>query len=646
MSAITDPAVIDPERLQALRTFVKDPSWTCSVCLAGVITQPESQSYTGVALRAIGATACPSGEGGSIHSHFFHVECAKYVFDSMGNKCPICKAPDVLKPIFNPIFRDSTHGLPVPHCLDKVTISEKLKQGKFDLSQDESGKTPFHRAVYYNHLPYLTALATHWKAGMEFRDAKSASALDCAVANGRTDCIAILINAGCEVNSSGDNQKTPLINAVRRKRLDSAAALLKSEQIEVDKPSKTGKTPLYVAACNNNLPMMALLTAHGASPACPCSDKMTPLHAAIKEKHPDAAALLIATQKAAVDARDAKGRTALYIASSLGDTKTMLLLFAHKASVKQPDNNGKTPLHLAASIGRTKAAKLLLENGAQANDLDHNDCSALYFAAFSGHHEIVSLLLDSDAEVNQRDKNFNTPFLAATYSNKIQVMELLAKRGAALDARDNHRLTAFHFAAHEGHVDASKLLLKLKVDPKLVDNTGQTSLHVAAGKGHLEVTNLLKVLVPIDSTDKKGETPLHFASRTGYKEVIASLLDSKAEINSLSSSRKTPLFFAARAGKRSATKLLLDRGATVDEEDINGDTPLIAAVRNGHHEVVSSLLDFGADPKHFNKAQKTALSLATDNQDQKCVDLLKGQIEERKRAAEGALGKETTKKRK
>ena len=73
----------------------------------------------------------------------------------------------------------------------------------------------------------------------------------------------------------------------------------------------------------------------------------TPLIMSCGMKHEEIAKILIATGKCKIEAVDAKGRTALLVASGAGIVDTVKLLLKNKADIKSSDNNGSIPLIVA-----------------------------------------------------------------------------------------------------------------------------------------------------------------------------------------------------------------------------------------------------------------------------------------------------------
>jgi ankyrin repeat protein len=69
--------------------------------------------------------------------------------------------------------------------------------------------------------------------------------------------------------------------------------------------------------------------------------------------------------------------------------------------------------------------------------------------------------------------------------------------------------------------------------------------------------------------------------------------------------------------------LVLQKGPTVDCRDYRGDTPLLVAVTMGNQNAIELLLDAGADINVKNQFGQTALSIATEDEDDEMVQFLR-----------------------
>ena len=83
-----------------------------------------------------------------------------------------------------------------------------------------------------------------------------------------------------------------------------------------------------------------------------------------------------------------------------------------------------------------------------------------------------------------------------------------------MDARTNeHEHTALHLAAFRHSLDSVKLLLDHGADRAAVNRQGLGVMHFAAqGDSAQNLCYFVRTLgLPIDQTDGKGSTPLHWA---------------------------------------------------------------------------------------------------------------------------------------
>lgn len=94
----------------------------------------------------------------------------------------------------------------------------------------------------------------------------------------------------------------------------------------------------------------------------------------------------------------------------------------------------------------------------------------------------------------------------------------------------------------------------------------------------------------VSSKDDKGWTPLHYAAKSGHKDVAELLLASNADVNAREEGGDTPLHAAASFDQKDVAELLLAHKAKVNARDKIADTPLHAAALSGSKDVAELLL--------------------------------------------------------
>jgi cytohesin len=98
--------------------------------------------------------------------------------------------------------------------------------------------------------------------------------------------------------------------------------------------------------------------------------------------------------------------------------------------------------------------------------------------------------------------------------------------------------------------------------------------------------------------NKHSSTPLHWAARFGYEDLVRVLLQNGALPNCEDEKGKSPLHYAAvGGGNPRAAAQLLSRGAHVDATSEAMDTPLHLASMMGNTGIAALLLLRGADPR-------------------------------------------------
>jgi hypothetical protein len=100
---------------------------------------------------------------------------------------------------------------------------------------------------------------------------------------------------------------------------------------------------------------------------------------------------------ASLDARDARGLTALVAAASSGDTAAVKSLLAQGAAVDATAADGRTALIAAAQSGRIETVVLLIAASANLNWSARGTGTALNVAENTGRAQIAALLLASGA---------------------------------------------------------------------------------------------------------------------------------------------------------------------------------------------------------------------------------------------------------
>jgi ankyrin repeat protein len=282
------------------------------------------------------------------------------------------------------------------------------------------------------------------------------------------------------------------------------------------------------------------------------------------------------------------------------------------------------------------------------------------------HYAIVLVLAGFGLALGGSDERV----AGAAERKDAKAVERLVGGGAAVDGRQPDGATALHWAAHWDDLDLARFLLKSGADPGAANDNGVTPLMLACENSNLAMVELLlDAGASPNAALKSGETVLMTAARTGnlpavraliargarvnevepshgqtalmwavaerHPDVVAALLEHKADVRARSRARRrtvqtgnrygdqrsvtnvsetdvggfTPILFAARAGDVASARHLLAAGAAIEDAAPNGATPLVVAAHSGHGPLGIFLLERGADSRAA-QAGYTALHAA------------------------------------
>jgi ankyrin repeat protein len=360
-----------------------------------------------------------------------------------------------------------------------------------------------------------------------------------------------------------------------------------------------------------------------------------------------------------VNERDGAGSTPLMMAVLAGNPEITTYLLSRGAEVNaRSGQNGSTALSYAVMAGRADLIKILLAAGARADFRYGEQQTVLHMAAAGRCTECVRLLLDAHCDMEGGDARGYSALDEAVLHGRADITSQLLSRGAnvhrihAFDGRD-----ALHQACVKGFAPLVPLLVAAGADPTARDWSGQTPVDLALDYKSVAAVRALLHLTPqqhgvretfdeameravqrgrsevarilldsgwsVNERTTAGSTYLNDAALAGRVKVARLLLDRGAHVDARNQNGGTPLHDAAISGNAEMISLLLDRGAAIDATDLeSGATPLMLAASLGKTEAVSLLLRRGANPTLTDKAGRTALTRAEENQNPDLLRLL------------------------
>nr|WP_158987260.1 ankyrin repeat domain-containing protein [Lysobacter panacisoli] len=446
--------------------------------------------------------------------------------------------------------------------------------------------------------------------------------------HGRPDAVMTLLANGADPRLTDAEGNTPLHHAARSSD-PGVAALLRDAAADLDPLNRDGQSPLGVACAVGNWRLAKFLLERGARPE-PAGGQPALLAAAGGEEDDAAGVGLLLKQKAKVDARDRRGRTALHEAAFAGHLEVVTTLLSAGADAGIRDEDGRTPFLEAARGGRLEVIERLLEHlprrGAEAaTSADARSRNALVLACMSEapSPELVQRLIDLGVDAEQRDVEGKRAIdraaeagrwslvaaldraypLPAALSGDVEDDAPLPDRAPTVLLRDGLRdgraeqlgglaqlLSARERGAllHDEDAVASaervQWLLAQGADPEVRDSEGDTPMQALLARGP-EAEPSVRALL------RHGVSP---AGAGGLARFLAACHASGRDVENL----------------ESLAVELLERGADPFGRSPAGDPPLALSVRLAWTRVMDRLLAIGSDLNARDSHGMSALHLA------------------------------------
>lgn len=323
-----------------------------------------------------------------------------------------------------------------------------------------------------------------------------------AVKKANANIANFLLEKGANINAKNgaDVEETPLHYAVRLKQADFIALLLK-HKADPNIRDKNGKTPLHLAAINDDLQAAESLINAGARgnihdgtnpdwhylgymvkdtrkyPLDHVSDQESalyklllkhryPLHQAVLVRDRNAVEKLLGAKEIKIDEKNNAGETALFLAISPFDYAIAQLLVQNGADTNVLNQATKiTMLKKARENDDLEAVKFLVENKATI------DTSVLNDALKENKERIARYLIAHGAPLKIKGTG-DAPLHIAARNRDRAMVELLIEHGALLTDKDSAGNTPLHLAAINNDFDMAKLLVGHGAESNALNDVG------------------------------------------------------------------------------------------------------------------------------------------------------------------------------
>ncbi len=265
-------------------------------------------------------------------------------------------------------------------------------------------------------------------------------------------------------------------------------------------------------------------------------------------------------------------------------------------------------LIMAVEAGSLESVQFFLRSGADPSAQNLVNQNAIIIAAEYGRLEILHALLSQalpSGRIDAMTVEGKSALMYAAMNGHKEAVELLLKSGATIDKTamySSSKKTALIWAARNGHKDIMELLIRYGANPaeNRNDSYNETALMYAAKNGHLAIVERL-LQFPAVRAEINIQSGL-------YSEDLQDEYETRGYIGI----DNTPLMWAARNGYSEIVKMLFAHGARLDVVNLRGDNALMLAAKNGHSEVVKFLVEQNVDIDACNREGKNAYALAEE----------------------------------
>ena len=171
-------------------------------------------------------------------------------------------------------------------------------------------------------------------------------------------------------------------------------------------------------------------------------------------------------------------------------------LLARGASVQARDARGRTALLAATHANDVESARLLIAAGADVNAKDAIEDSPFLYAGAEGRLDILRLILPAKPDLRSLNRYGGTALIPACHHGHVETVRELLKTAIPVDHVNKLGWSALLETVILGdgsarYQEITRLLLAHGANPRLADHDGVTPLMHARRRGHAALAALI-----------------------------------------------------------------------------------------------------------------------------------------------------------
>ena len=371
---------------------------------------------------------------------------------------------------------------------------------------------------------------------------------------------------------------------------------------------------------------------------------------------------LIDNHKFDLHIADDDGCTALHHSARNGSYDLINYFVSMGADINLKTKAGLNCLHMAALFGHLNLSKVLVDKHKfNVHVLDEYGCAALHHSAISGNYQLLTYFAGKGTDIHLKtDNGRNCLHFAAENGHLCLCKTLIFEHKFSVHIADSAGFTALHYSARNGSYDLVTYFVDMGTDIHLKTKNQSNCLYIAALFGHLDRCKTLvdKHKFDVHMANDDEYRALHFSAISGSHDLFLYFRGKGSDMYCKTKSMKNVLHFSASEGHFDICEFVLEH-FTKDYKDSNsrnqyiyrsnyynsqvfykyntiflhamdvhGNTYLHLAAERNQAKVCELLLKYDTETiTLLNKKEETARKIATDNNHNDVLNVLKTEYE-------------------